>query len=125
MAQMMHGIVHGRTIKFEHEVGVAEGQEVEVFIRPLTDLPWGKAGGAVSELPSDSTQMLRWTDEQNARRCSLIEKDVRGTIAPAEARELEDFQDQLRRYRRHVAPLPMAQTRRILEELEAKARANP
>ncbi len=125
MAQVMHGIVHGWTIKFEHEVGVPEGQEVEVFIRPLATMPRNETGREETELPSDSAQMLQWTDEQNARRCSLIEKDVRGTIAPAEARELENLQDQLRRYRRHVAPLPLAQTRRILEELEAKARANP
>jgi hypothetical protein len=120
MAQVMHGIVHGRTIRFDHDVGVPEGQEVEVVIRPST-------AGSRSEAsePSDSTQTLRWTDEQNARRCSLIEKDVRGTIAPAEARELEDLQDQLRRYRRHFAPLPLAQTRQMVEELERKARANP
>jgi DNA-binding transcriptional regulator YdaS (Cro superfamily) len=81
--------------------------------------------GVEGELPSESTQMLRWTDEQNARRCTLIEKDVRGTIAPEEARELEDLQDQLRRYRRHGAPLPLAQTRQMLEELERKAQAIP
>jgi hypothetical protein len=125
MAQVMHGIVHGRTIKFEQEVGVPEGQEVEVFIRALTAMPRSETGAQEAELPSNSTQTLRWTDEQNARRCALIEKDVRGTIAPAEARELEDLQDQLRRYRRHVAPLPLAQTRQMLEELEKKAQANP
>ncbi len=125
MAQVMHGIVHGRTIEFEQEVGVPEGQEVEVLIRPLTAMPRSDTGGEEAELPSDSRQILKWTDEQNARRCCLIDKDVRGTIAPAEARELEDLQDQLRRYRRHVAPLPLAQTRQMLEELEAKARANP
>jgi hypothetical protein len=125
MAQVMHGIVHGKTIEFDQDVGVPEGQEVEVVIRPLTAMARSETGGEEAELSSDSTQMFRWTDEQNARRCSLIEKDVRGTIAPAEARELEDLQDRLRRYRRHVAPLPLAQTRQMLEELERKAQANP
>jgi hypothetical protein len=125
MAQVMHGIVHGRTIEFEQDVGVPEGQEVEVLIRPITAKPASETGGEEAEPPSHSTQMLPWSDEQNARRCSLIEKDVRGTIAPAEARELEDLQYQLRRCRRQVAPLPLAQTRQMLEKLEAKARANP
>ena len=125
MAQVMHGIVHGRTIEFDQELGVPEGQEVEVLIRPVTVVSRRETGGDEAQFPSDSTHMLRWTDEQNARRCALIEKDVRGTIAPAEAKELEDLQDQLRRYRRHVAPLPLAQTRQMLEELERKAQANP
>jgi hypothetical protein len=123
MSQVMHGIVHGKTIEFAQEVGVPEGQEVEVFIRPVTAMPRSETGEE-AELPLDSTQTLRWTDEQNARRCALIEKDVRGTIAPEEARELEDLQEQLRRLRRHVAPLPLAQTRQMLEELERKAQAN-
>ena len=55
------------------------------------------------------------------RRCFLIDKDVRGTITPVEAIELEDLQAQLRRYRRHVTPLPLAETRRLLDELERKA----
>jgi hypothetical protein len=62
-----------------------------------------------------------WTDEKNNRRCLLIDKEVDGVISPAEALELEDLQAQLRRYRRHVAPLPLAETRRLLEELERKA----
>jgi len=72
-------------------------------------------------LSSDSTGEHAWTDEQNARRCLLIDKEVRGTITPIEALELEDLQDQLRRYRRQVTPLPLAETRRMLEELERQA----
>ena len=118
MSQVMHGIVHGKTIEFDREVGVPEGQEVEVLIRAVTD-------ASSPELTSDGRQTPSWTDDQNARRCFLIDKEVRGSIAPAEARELEDLQDQLRRYRRHFAPLPLAQTRRMLEELEGKAQAKP
>ena|SRR5438445_82198 len=77
-------------------------------------------------LPSDSMAEQEWTDEQNARRCLLIEKEVGGAITAIEAIELEDLQDQLRRYRRQVTPLPLADTRRMLEELERKAsQANP
>jgi hypothetical protein len=71
--------------------------------------------------PSDSADQQPWTDEQNARRCLLIDKEVGGTITTLEALELEELQDQLRRYRRQVAPLPLAETRWLLEELERKA----
>jgi hypothetical protein len=76
--------------------------------------------------PSGPEAAPAWTDEQNARRCLLIEKEVAGTISADEAIELEDLQDQLRQYRRLVTPLPLAETRRMLEELERKAaRAKP
>ncbi len=70
---------------------------------------------------SDSITEQEWSDEQNARRCRLIDQEVRGTITAIEAIELEDLQDRLRRYRRQVSPLPLAETRRLLEELERKA----
>jgi hypothetical protein len=121
MTQVMHGIVHGKTIEFEHAIGVPEGQQVEVMIRPLTAVRLNEGQG---ERLSADEETVQWTDEQNAQRCFLIDKEVRQTITPAEARELEDLQDQLRRYRRHVAPLPLAQTRRMLEELEGKVQAS-
>jgi hypothetical protein len=62
-----------------------------------------------------------WTDAKNNRRCDLIDKEIDGTIAPAEAKELEDLQEQMLRYRHRVAPLPLAYAGRLLAELEAKA----
>ena len=72
---------------------------------------------------SDSRIDSVWSEERNARRCLLIENEVQGSITPNEAIELEDLQDALRRHRRLVAPLPLAETRRMLEELERKATA--
>ncbi len=39
MTKTMHGKVHGRTIELDEDLGVAEGQEVEVQVRvlPKTD----------------------------------------------------------------------------------------
>ena len=68
--------------------------------------------------PGDSEE---WTSKKNARRFYLIDKKAGGTISDAEAIELEDLQEHLRRYRREVTPLPLAETRRMLEELERKA----
>jgi hypothetical protein len=69
-----------------------------------------------NEAPADD-----WTEDKNHRRCLLIDKEVDGLISDEEAIELEELQAQLRRYRRQVAPLPLAETRRLLEELERKA----
>ncbi len=35
MTKTMHGKVHGRTIELDEDLGVAEGQEVEVQVRVL------------------------------------------------------------------------------------------
>ena len=72
----------------------------------------------LSPSPADTAG---WSEERNARRAALIERDVLGSITPSEAIELEDLQDTLRRFRRTVAPLPLGETRRLLEELERKA----
>jgi hypothetical protein len=62
-----------------------------------------------------------WTDAKNDRRCELIDKEIHGSLAPGEQRELEDLQEQMLRYRHRVAPLPLAYARELLEELEKKA----
>ena len=37
MTKTIHGIVHGRNIELDEEPGVAEGEEVEVTIRTISD----------------------------------------------------------------------------------------
>lgn len=106
-----------------------QDEVVREFVRALPTDPdgtWLRVGGKplFRVIPVSDTGESRddeWTDEQNARRCLLIEKDVAGTITPEEAIELEDLQARLRRHRRLVAPLPLAETQQILEELEQKA----
>ena len=56
-------------------------------------------------------------DTKNARRFELIDREVSGTLSADEASELKDLQDDLRRYRRRVTPLPLGETRRLLDEL--------
>jgi hypothetical protein len=113
-----------------NEIDVDVGDEA--VLRFVLSLPidpngtWLRVNGkplfrVIPVLPSENSEQDEWTDERNARRCLLIDKDVGGTITSAEALELEDLQAQLRRYRRQVAPLPLAETRRLLEELERKA----
>ena len=70
MTQVMHGIVHGKIIELTQEIGVPDGQKVEVVIRPLSALPtsepWGEglrrsAGSlaGISGLDEDMEQILR------------------------------------------------------------------
>lgn len=61
-----------------------------------------------------------WTEEMNVRRCDLIDKQIEGTIAPAELRELDELQSQLRRHLDEVAPLDLAGARRIHRQLLQK-----
>src|SRR5437667_137594 len=37
MIKIIHGKVHGRTIEFAEELGLAEGQEVEVSVRTVSN----------------------------------------------------------------------------------------
>jgi hypothetical protein len=64
-----------------------------------------------------------WTPEKNARRCALIDREIDGTLTPAEASELAGLQRQMLRHVQRVAPLPLEATRRLYEELLAKADA--
>jgi hypothetical protein len=70
MTKIMHGIVRGKTIELDQEVGVPDGQEVEVAVQilPVSPLPesWGeglrRCAGAlagISGLDEDMAQILR------------------------------------------------------------------
>ncbi len=64
---------------------------------------------------------LHWNDAKNDRRCELIDKEIEGTLLPAEKRELEELQRQMRAYRRKVAPLPLKEVQRLHQQLLKKA----
>jgi hypothetical protein len=64
-----------------------------------------------------------WTGEKNARRVALIERKHAAGLAPAEHVELAGLQDEMLRFRRRVAPLPLEDSRRLHQELLAQAAA--
>jgi hypothetical protein len=47
-----------------------------------------------------------WTDEKNARRSELIDREIAGGLTPAEAQELEQLQRAMLQHRRRVARCP-------------------
>jgi hypothetical protein len=58
-----------------------------------------------------------WSEEMNARRCDLIDKDIQRTIRDDERQELEMLTDQFREFRRQTAPLPIEAALRLHAEL--------
>ena len=62
-----------------------------------------------------------WTEPKNARRCDLIDRKYDGGLTPAEESEVAHLQEQMLRHRQRVAPLPLEDTRRLYQELLARA----
>jgi hypothetical protein len=95
-----------------------EGAIVEVNGRPVARLV------PILESSNDASDgESAWTKEKNARRCFLIDREIDGTITPEEAHELAGLQQQMFRHIQQVAPYPLEATRRLHEELLAKADA--
>ena len=67
MTRTIHGKIHGKTIELDEDLGVAEGQDVEVQVKvvPSTET-WGdglrRCAGALADIPGldeDMEQILR------------------------------------------------------------------
>jgi hypothetical protein len=60
MSQTILGTIHGDTIKLQHPLSLADGQQVEIVVRPIekqTPRPWGEgiraSAGALADEPED------------------------------------------------------------------------
>lgn len=83
------------------------------------------AGEILESLEADSPMpSLEWDQTMNARRCALIDKEIDGTLTPAERVELELLQKQAVAYRDRVAPLPIESARKLHQQLLARKRHN-
>jgi hypothetical protein len=56
MVRTVHGVVHGKTIEVDEDLGVAEGQAVEVQVKVVhASKPWGegilRTAGALADDP--------------------------------------------------------------------------
>ena len=89
-------------------------------------LVW-KGRGIVHLVPVAETadggpvKVAEWTDEKNARRCDLIDKEIEGTLSFDETMELHRLQLEMRQHRRLVAPLPLVEARKLHKQLLALA----
>jgi hypothetical protein len=75
-----------------------------------------------SDVSGSSQESGPWTDERNARRCDLIDRQIEGTITAVEIQELDELQTQLRRHLEQSTPFDMAGAQRIHQQLLQKKR---
>jgi hypothetical protein len=73
---------------------------------------------APAENSSDGTG---WSDQKNARRCELVDREIEGTLLAGDVAELAVLQQQMLAERRRLAPMPLNDLRRLHQELLAKA----
>jgi hypothetical protein len=110
----------------------AQGEAVKQFFLSLPADPQGsvveldgQAVACVTPVPGygNGPQATEaWTEEKNARRCALVDREIDGTLTPAEAAELEVLQQQMLRERRRFAPILLDDLRRLHQDLLTKAR---
>ena len=64
MVKTVRGIVHGKTIELTQDLGVADGQQVEVVVKTITNKePWGEglrrcAGALANEWTEEDDRIL-------------------------------------------------------------------
>jgi hypothetical protein len=58
-----------------------------------------------------------WTDDKDARRCELIDKDIAGTITAVEHEELTRLERQANQHFDRIAPPPIDGARRLHQQL--------
>lgn len=73
----------------------------------------------------ESTPSGDWSEAKNARRFALIDKEIAGTILPSEVSELQQLQREADEFLRRVAPLPLAASRELHEQLRQAVQNSP
>ncbi len=86
---------------------------------PLELSPNSRVMVAIYQTDADGDASA-WSEEDNVRRCLLIDKDIQGGITVAERLELEILQSRFDRYLDEVAPVPLEGALRLHRELVAK-----
>ncbi len=80
MNKTIHGIVHGKTIELDEELGVADGQEVEVSVKIVQAKgKWGegilRSAGGWSEYPEMDAVMKKIHEDRKLERRSTMEEE--------------------------------------------------
>lgn len=79
MIKTLHGIVHGKTIQLDEELGLAEGQHVEVQVKiaPAVSPKWDglrSIAGALADDPHwDAIMADIYQDRKRDKRRELLE----------------------------------------------------
>lgn len=80
MTKTVHGVVHGRTIELDEDLGVFEGQEVEVQVKLVTkNGTWGegirRSAGGWNDHPEMGAIMDKIQQDRKLERRSVIEPE--------------------------------------------------
>lgn len=80
MTKTVHGVVHGRTIELDEDLGVFEGQEVEVQVKLVTkNDTWGegirRSAGGWNDHPEMGAIMDKIQQDRKLERRSVIEPE--------------------------------------------------
>jgi hypothetical protein len=81
MLRQVHGVIHGRTIELTEDPGVADGQQVEITIKTVSNpRPWGEglrrcAGAFAAEWTEEDDRIL---DEIHQERKRDTRKEILG-----------------------------------------------
>ena len=100
---------------FLHLPPSPDGSVVELGGRPVARvLPPAPAANGAAAPP-------QWTPDLNRRRIELIDRKYAVGLIPAEEAELVGLQAAMHRFMDTVAPLPIAEARKLHQELMEKA----
>jgi hypothetical protein len=83
----------------------------ERLSQALADLP------AHDDIATQTQRATEWTNDKDARRCDLIDREIDGALTIGEQSELDQLQHEMLAYRRSVAPLPIGAARKLHAEL--------
>ncbi|HEV3255702.1 MAG TPA: hypothetical protein VG013_02360 [Gemmataceae bacterium] len=75
MAKVVHGRLRGRTIELTEDLGLAEGQEVEVSVRTVPGSPTRKPGEGFGRTEGALADDPHWDD--------LMAEEIRRSLASA------------------------------------------
>jgi len=80
MTKTVYGVVHGRTIELDEDLGVFEGQEVEVQVKLVTkNDTWGegirRSAGGWNDHPEMGAIMDKIQQDRKLERRSVIEPE--------------------------------------------------
>jgi hypothetical protein len=59
MTQVLSGVIHGRTVMLDFDPGFADGESVEVVVRPAVESAAGLLAGFPDELDQQLDDILR------------------------------------------------------------------
>jgi len=62
MEKTIQGTIHGKTIELREEIGLIEGQEVEVTVRPISHAPVRQPGEGLLRTEGALADDIEWDD---------------------------------------------------------------